>query len=139
MKIGLSFILVADKSSVGYTGIYCQKQCPYPRCGDGCQQVCLCSKQRCNVITGCQFQSNSKFQSTLRITFTLLFLGLKKTPSRFIFILFTDEIKQHFARNYQFRFLITCILPNVVHNGNFHNIHCKEKPIFRNILKFHRI
>ena len=78
MKKGLLFIFVAEKCSVGYTGIYCQKQCPYPRYGDGCQQVCLCSKERCSVFTGCQFESNSKFLSSLRSTRILLFLGLKK-------------------------------------------------------------
>ena len=45
MKKGLLFIFVADKCSVGYAGIYCQKKCPYPRFGDAWQQVCLCSKK----------------------------------------------------------------------------------------------
>ena len=61
MKIRLLFIFVVDTCSVGYTGIYCQKQCPYPGYGDGCQQVCLCSKQRCSVFNGCQSKSKSKF------------------------------------------------------------------------------
>ncbi|XP_078317116.1 uncharacterized protein LOC111100247 [Crassostrea virginica] len=37
----------------GYFGDFCQESCPFPKYGPACQKVCLCSKQRCNVSTGC--------------------------------------------------------------------------------------
>ena len=37
----------------GYFGDFCEESCPFPKYGPGCQKVCLCSKQRCNVSTGC--------------------------------------------------------------------------------------
>lgn len=46
---------VVDRCPVGFTGKYCDKQCSYPEYGSGCQQSCICSKQRCNVFTGCPF------------------------------------------------------------------------------------
>lgn len=44
---------VVDECRVGFTGEYCDKQCSYPQYGIGCKQSCICSKQRCNVFTGC--------------------------------------------------------------------------------------
>lgn len=57
---------VVDKCPVGFTGKYCDEQCPYPQYGIGCQQSCMCSKQRCNYFTGCPFTKTG----TLLITTT---------------------------------------------------------------------
>ena len=36
----------------GYFGDFCQESWSFPKYGPGCQKVCLCSKQRCNVSSG---------------------------------------------------------------------------------------
>lgn len=46
---------VVDRCPDGFIGKNCDKQCSYPEYGIGCQQSCMCSKQRCNVFTGCPF------------------------------------------------------------------------------------
>lgn len=64
---------VAGNCALGYAGMYCQNKCDYPRYGDGCQKFCSCSKQKCDVSTGCGLDLNSKcfFQQTC---FFLLFM-----------------------------------------------------------------
>lgn len=37
----------------GYHGINCTKQCPFPTYGIRCQGLCTCSKDQCDVSTGC--------------------------------------------------------------------------------------
>ena len=116
---------------MGYTGIYCQKQCPYPGYGDRCQQVCLCSKQRCSVFTGCQSKSNSKF--SLRSTCILLFLWLKKNHRVSSSFFLQMKSNNYFAEKTSLKYLIKSVLPNVVHNDILHNIPYKEKHISNNI------
>lgn len=38
----------------GFTGENCSSSCPYPTYGNECQNLCNCSKDMCNVSTGCQ-------------------------------------------------------------------------------------
>lgn len=38
----------------GYSGINCTSLCPYPQYGVDCQRECNCSKDMCDVSTGCQ-------------------------------------------------------------------------------------
>lgn len=38
----------------GYIGINCTRVCPYPLYGVDCQMLCNCSKNLCDVSTGCQ-------------------------------------------------------------------------------------
>lgn len=47
----------------GYTGENCSTPCPYPYYGVGCQRTCKCSKNKCNMYTGCMVvtTSNSTF------------------------------------------------------------------------------
>lgn len=37
----------------GYRGINCTTACPSPTYGHGCQGVCDCEKDMCDVSTGC--------------------------------------------------------------------------------------
>lgn len=37
----------------GYSGINCTSLCPYPYYGAHCQRTCNCSRDLCNVSTGC--------------------------------------------------------------------------------------
>lgn len=37
----------------GYSGINCTNACPHPTYGDGCQGVCNCNVDMCDVSTGC--------------------------------------------------------------------------------------
>lgn len=37
----------------GYHGIYCTLSCPYPNYDVDCQSLCNCTKDMCNVSTGC--------------------------------------------------------------------------------------
>uniref|UniRef100_A0A8W8JL09 Uncharacterized protein n=1 Tax=Magallana gigas TaxID=29159 RepID=A0A8W8JL09_MAGGI len=38
----------------GFTGDNCSSRCPYPTYGRDCQELCNCSKDMCDVFTGCQ-------------------------------------------------------------------------------------
>lgn len=38
----------------GFTGDNCSSRCPYPTYGRDCQELCNCSKDMCDVSTGCQ-------------------------------------------------------------------------------------
>lgn len=37
----------------GYSGVNCSSLCPYPYYGKDCQRKCDCSRELCNVSTGC--------------------------------------------------------------------------------------
>lgn len=37
----------------GYNGINCTLLCPYPRFGVDCQRSCNCSRDLCDISTGC--------------------------------------------------------------------------------------
>lgn len=37
----------------GYTGVNCSSLCPYPFYGEHCQRTCNCSRDLCDVSTGC--------------------------------------------------------------------------------------
>lgn len=37
----------------GYTGVNCSFLCPYPYYEKNCQRTCNCSRDLCNVSTGC--------------------------------------------------------------------------------------
>lgn len=37
----------------GYNGINCTSLCPHPSYGYGCQGLCDCEKDMCDVSTGC--------------------------------------------------------------------------------------
>ena len=39
--------------SPGYIGTNCSIQCPYPTYGDGCQELCDCDKDICDISTVC--------------------------------------------------------------------------------------
>lgn len=39
--------------NTGFIGKYCEKECPYPTFGDGCQQQCFCEQEHCNIVRGC--------------------------------------------------------------------------------------
>uniref|UniRef100_A0A8W8JI24 Uncharacterized protein n=1 Tax=Magallana gigas TaxID=29159 RepID=A0A8W8JI24_MAGGI len=46
----------------GFTGENCSSACPYPTYGRDCQELCNCSKDICDVITGCQsFTTDNRF------------------------------------------------------------------------------
>lgn len=38
----------------GFSGENCSSTCPYPTYGRDCQELCNCSKDICDVFTGCQ-------------------------------------------------------------------------------------
>uniref|UniRef100_A0A8W8JI82 Uncharacterized protein n=1 Tax=Magallana gigas TaxID=29159 RepID=A0A8W8JI82_MAGGI len=38
----------------GYIGKNCTTSCPYPTYGHGCQGLCDCDEDTCNVSTGCE-------------------------------------------------------------------------------------
>nr|XP_034331333.1 uncharacterized protein LOC117690770 [Crassostrea gigas] len=39
--------------NTGFIGKYCEKECPYPTFGDGCQQQCFCEQEHCSIVKGC--------------------------------------------------------------------------------------
>ncbi|XP_078334363.1 laminin subunit alpha lam-3-like isoform X1 [Crassostrea virginica] len=43
-----------EKCTPGYTGLNCTIRCPYPSYGENCQRNCTCSKEDCDVSTGCR-------------------------------------------------------------------------------------
>lgn len=45
------FVLVCMQ---GFSGENCLSSCPYPTYGNDCQKLCNCSKDMCDVSTGCQ-------------------------------------------------------------------------------------
>lgn len=49
----LVFICTVQGCKVGFFGPNCLKPCVYPGFGEHCQEVCNCTKDICNVITGC--------------------------------------------------------------------------------------
>lgn len=38
----------------GYVKHNCTETCPYPSYGEGCQKICNCSKNACDLSTGCR-------------------------------------------------------------------------------------
>lgn len=67
-----SVFVAAAKCPIGFTGKYCESQCQFPDYGYGCQQSCICSKQRCNFATGCtSVKSNNINSSLYLIKFTI--------------------------------------------------------------------
>lgn len=67
-----SVFVAAAKCPIGFTGKYCESQCQFPDYGYGCQQSCICSKQRCNFATGCtSVKSNNISSSLYLIKFTI--------------------------------------------------------------------
>lgn len=45
---------------IGYTGLNCSKQCVYPNYGWKCKLECNCSKEYCNISSGCLEKLSSK-------------------------------------------------------------------------------
>lgn len=54
----------------GYIGVNCSAPCPYPYYGVGCQKTCNCSRDVCDVPTGCISLTTSKYFKT-RLSRTL--------------------------------------------------------------------
>ncbi|XP_022287751.1 uncharacterized protein LOC111100313 [Crassostrea virginica] len=52
-----------EKCKPGNIGSNCSEKCPYPTYGDGCQQICYCSAEACDFVTGCNPMSSVKFGS----------------------------------------------------------------------------
>lgn len=52
--IYLSIYLLFLACMQGFTGDNCSSRCPYPTYGRDCQELCNCSKDMCDVSTGCQ-------------------------------------------------------------------------------------
>lgn len=49
----------------GYTGVNCSSSCPYPYYGVDCQRTCKCSRDKCEVSTGCNSLTTGKqFEDT---------------------------------------------------------------------------
>lgn len=48
----LIYLLIAD-CSPGYVGSDCTEQCRHPNYGTDCQGLCNCSKEFCDIATGC--------------------------------------------------------------------------------------
>lgn len=53
----------------GYTRENCTSPCPYPYYGEKCQRTCNCSRDVCDVSTGCislttgkQFENENTFK-----------------------------------------------------------------------------
>lgn len=63
------FFFFIVECEVGYIGSNCETKCPYPTYGSNCQKNCNCSKDNCNVSTGCRY---------IGIVFLLTFPKLKK-------------------------------------------------------------
>nr|XP_034316682.1 multiple epidermal growth factor-like domains protein 10 [Crassostrea gigas] len=42
-----------ERCMPGYTGVNCSSSCPYPYYGVDCQRTCKCSRDKCEVSTGC--------------------------------------------------------------------------------------
>lgn len=50
----------------GYSGINCTSLCPYPQYGVYCQRKCNCSKDMCDVSTGCFTTGYNVLNSTAK-------------------------------------------------------------------------
>lgn len=57
----------------GYNGINCTITCPYPTYGHGCQSVCDCSKDMCDVSNGCEPITTGKYVVYLHVLDTYKF------------------------------------------------------------------
>lgn len=44
----------------GFTGVNCSASCPYPYYCVDCQSTCECSKDKCDVSTGCNSRTTGK-------------------------------------------------------------------------------
>lgn len=42
-----------ERCMPGYSGVNCSLKCPYPYYGTDCQRTCKCSRDLCDVSTGC--------------------------------------------------------------------------------------
>lgn len=46
--------------NTGFIGKYCEKECPYPTFGNGCQQQCICEQKHCSIVNGCSSLSGNE-------------------------------------------------------------------------------
>lgn len=80
--------------NIGYTGINCEDQCPYPTYGEICQKVCSCDSTLCDFSTGCK--PNRKLIYIMRLkdwyerTFILLFLNKNDTNINILVIMYNQ-------------------------------------------------
>lgn len=47
----------------GYIGMNCSSECPYPSYGRKCHGLCNCSKNQCDVSTGCKTVTTGNIRS----------------------------------------------------------------------------
>lgn len=52
---------------VGYYGYNCTETCRYPSFGDRCQHECNCTRDKCDLTTGCSLPQSTIKETTLHI------------------------------------------------------------------------
>lgn len=50
----------------GYNGVNCSLSCPYPYYGVTCQRTCNCSRELCDVSTGCTSLNTGKIHKNIQ-------------------------------------------------------------------------
>uniref|UniRef100_K1PXJ5 Multiple epidermal growth factor-like domains 6 n=1 Tax=Magallana gigas TaxID=29159 RepID=K1PXJ5_MAGGI len=63
----------------GFTGDNCSSRCPYPTYGRDCQELCNCSKDMCDVSTGC-LSFTTDTQISVRLTDSVKLLNVSDKP-----------------------------------------------------------
>lgn len=58
---------------VGYYRLNCSEKCIYPTYGVDCQSQCECSRDKCNVVTGC-FQGEKETTENRRLRMHYLYM-----------------------------------------------------------------
>ncbi|XP_078316194.1 uncharacterized protein LOC111099618 [Crassostrea virginica] len=56
---------ICEKCKPGYIGPNCSIKCPHPAYGDTCQEICNCSEDECDSVTGCKPMSSVKFEPSV--------------------------------------------------------------------------
>ncbi|XP_062617505.1 uncharacterized protein LOC134279165 [Saccostrea cucullata] len=53
---------ICQECSLGYVGFGCDKKCPYPSFGKGCQFICNCTIEECSFNLGCKKNAGKYFR-----------------------------------------------------------------------------
>lgn len=74
--IELNFLLL-KRCPVGYHGIHCLEPCRSPGYGLSCQQICNCTDDLCNHITGCyQHGEGTTFPLSEHVLFSIIHMPI---------------------------------------------------------------
>lgn len=62
------FILFHNSAcEVGYKGVDCETECPFPSYGRECQLICACEETDCDFVNGCRRSLNGNVLKKINI------------------------------------------------------------------------